>query len=99
MIRRLFTDRLLPPIPIIPIPIPGTTPEWGWHGVPRDLRWGLGLAATGAIAIGTTATSTSITTIISIRTTTSTANKTVSSNTTHNTAGMLPMATEEQQIG
>ena len=67
------------------------------------MRWvpplGVLGAAIGAIAIGTAATSTSTTIIISIRTTISTASKTVSSNTTHNTAEMLPMVTGEQQIG
>src|SRR5438270_12355377 len=82
--------------------IRATCPEQPWHGA-RELRWGLQLGAlgvaTGAIAIGTAATSTSTTIIISIRTTISTASKTVSSNTTHNTAEMLPMVTGEQQIG
>jgi len=47
---------LLLHIPITLIPIPAITPGWGWHGVQPDLRWVRGPAATGAIAIGTTAT-------------------------------------------
>src|SRR6266478_734077 len=64
---------LLLPIPITLIPIQATCRERLWRGV-RELRWvpllgALG-GATGAIVIGTVATSTSTTTIISIGITT-----------------------------
>jgi len=72
------------------------------------LRWLLPRGAlgvvTGAIAIGTAGTSTSITTIISIKTTTLTATTSievrdkVSGSTIRNTAAMLPTVTGEQQI-
>jgi hypothetical protein len=58
--------------------------------------------ATGAIAIGTVATSTSTITIISIRTTISTATSAardrVIGSTIRNTAGMLRMETDKQPI-
>src|SRR5437870_3949859 len=72
-IRRSFMGLLLLPIPITLIPIQATCRERLWRGV-RELRWvpllgALG-GATGAIVIGTVATSTSTTTIISIGITT-----------------------------
>src|SRR4029077_9060761 len=74
--RLWCTALLLLTIPTIPTPIPATCPEQLWRGE-RELRWAppLGVlgVATGAIAIGTAATSTSTTTIISIATTISTA--------------------------
>jgi hypothetical protein len=53
--------------------------------------------ATGAIAIGTVATSTSTTITISTRTTVLIVNKAVSSSTILNIAGMLLMAAGEQR--
>src|ERR1043166_3412478 len=61
-IQRLFTAPLLLPIPITLTLILATTLGWGWHGARLVLRWVPGLAAPGAIAIGITATLTSITT-------------------------------------
>ena len=89
----------------IPILIPATCPEQPWRGA-RELRWGLQLGAlgvaTGAIAIGTVATSTSTTIIISIRTTISTATSTardkVIGSTIRNIAGMRPMGIGAQRI-
>src|SRR6059058_683662 len=96
---------LLLPIPITLIPIQATCRERLWRGV-RELRWvpprgALG-AVIGAIAIGTAATSTSTTTIISIRTTISTATSAardkVIGSTIRNTAEMLRMETGKQPI-
>src|SRR5436309_13706315 len=96
---------LLLPIPITLIPIQATCRERLWRGV-RELRWvpprgALG-AVIGAIAIGTAATSTSTTTIISIRTTISTATSAardkVIGSTIRNTAEWPPMATEIRPI-
>src|SRR6266480_2822270 len=96
---------LLLPIPITLIPIQATCRERLWRGV-RELRWvpprgALG-AVIGAIAIGTVATSTSTTTIISIRTTISTATSAardkVIGSTIRNTAEMLRMETGKQPI-
>src|SRR6266536_6564685 len=96
---------LLLPIPITLIPIQATCRERLWRGV-RELRWvpprgALG-AVIGAIAIGTAATSTSTTIIISIRTTISTAmsaarDKVIGS-TIRNTAEMLHMETGKRRI-
>ena len=73
-----------------------------WHGA-RELRWvpplGVIGAATGAIAIGTVATSRSTTIIISIRTTILTATsiaKAAIGSTIHNTAATLHTAIEER---
>src|SRR5947208_6185195 len=97
--------RLLLPIPITLIPIQATCRERLWRGV-RELRWvpprgALG-AVIGTIAIGTAATSTSTTTIISIRTTISTATSAardkVIGSTIRNTAEMLRMETGKQPI-
>src|SRR5438045_9326620 len=96
---------LLLPIPITLIPIQATCRERLWRGVP-ELRWvpprGVLGAAIGAIAIGTAATSTSTTIIISIRTTISTAmsaarDKVIGS-TTHNTGEMRRMGTGKLRI-
>src|SRR5437773_2374557 len=104
-IRRSFMGLLLLPIPITLIPIQATCRERLWRGV-RELRWvpprgALG-AVIGAIAIGTAATSTSTTTIISIRTTISTATSAardkVIGSTIRNTAEMLRMETGKQPI-
>src|SRR5881392_256627 len=77
----------------IPTPIRATCRERLWRGA-RELRWvlphgALGVA-TGAIAIGTVATSTLITTIISTGTTTRTSTgvrlaRATSGSTMHNT--------------
>src|SRR5947199_1797369 len=94
---------LLLPIPITLIPIQATCQERLWRGV-RELHWALPHGAlgvaTGAIVIGTVATSISTTIIISIRTTISTAmsaarDKVIGS-TIRNTAEMLRMATGKQ---
>src|SRR6266436_4149710 len=97
---------LLLPIPITLIPIQATCRERLWRGV-RELRWvpllgALG-AATGAIAIGTAATSTSITTIISIGTTIRTSIgvklvRATTGSTIRNTAEMHPTETGKQPI-
>src|SRR6266436_9039077 len=97
---------LLLPIPITLIPIQATCRERLWRGV-RELRWvpllgALG-AATGAIAIGTAATSTSITTIISIGTTIRTSigvklARATTGSTTRSTGEMLPMGTGKRRI-
>src|SRR5947207_12141048 len=103
--RLWCTGLLLPPILIIPTLIRATCQELLWRGA-RELRWGpllggLG-AAPGAIAIGTAEMSTSTTTIISIRTTISTATSAardrVIGSTTRNTAETLPMGTGKQRI-
>src|SRR5947207_12091680 len=97
--RRSFTDLLLLRTPITLTPIRGTTPGWGWRGVPQDLRLVLGPAATGANAIGAMATSTSTTIITSTETPTGTSTvvklaRATGGSITRNTAEMLPMATE-----
>src|SRR5437762_14304721 len=93
--RRSFTDLLLLRTPITLTPIRGTTPGWGWRGVPQDLRLVLGPAATGAIAIGAMATSTSTTIITSTGTSTVVKlARATGGSITRNTAEMLPMATE-----
>src|SRR4029450_3235454 len=101
--RRSFTELLLLPIPIILIPIRGTTPGWGWRGVRRDLRSVLGPAATGAIAIGTTATSTSTTTTTLTETPTETSTvvklaRATGGSITRNTGEMLPTGTGKRRI-
>src|SRR5436190_23161021 len=97
--RRSFTDLLLLRTTITLTPIRGTTPGWGWRGVPQDLRLVPGPAATGAIAIGAMATSTSTTIITSTETPTGTSTvvklaRATGGSITRNTAEMLPMATE-----
>src|SRR6266404_492150 len=101
--RRSFTELLLLPIPIILIPIRGTTPGWGWRGVGRDLRSVLGPAVTGAIAIGAMATSISTTTIISTETPTETSTvvklaRATGGSITRSTGEMLPTGTGKRQI-
>src|SRR4029453_2044407 len=101
--RRSFTELLLLPIPIILIPIRGTTPGWGWRWVRRDLRSVLGPAATGAIAIGTTATSTSTTTTTLTETPTETSTvvklaRATGGSITRNTGEMLPTGTGKRRI-
>src|SRR5438477_2776441 len=101
--RRSFTDLLLLRTPITLTPIRGTTPGWGWRGVPQDLRLVLGPAATGAIAIGAMATSTSTTIITSTETPTGTSTvvklaRATGGSTTRNTGEMHPMGTGKQRI-
>src|SRR5436189_3586597 len=101
--RRSFTDLLLLRTPITLTPIRGTTPGWGWRGVPQDLRLVLGPAATGAIAIGAMATSTSTTIITLTETPTGTSTvvklaRATGGSTTRNTGEMHPMGTGKQRI-
>src|SRR5205814_3075231 len=101
--RRSFTDLLLLRTPITLTAIRGTTPGWGWRGVPQDLRLVLGPAATGAIAIGAMATSTSTTIITSTETPTGTSTvvklaRATGGSTTRNTGEMHPMGTGKQRI-
>src|SRR5207237_436464 len=103
MTQRWFTELLLLHIPIILIPTQGIIPEWGWRGERRDLHWALGPEATGAIATGATATSTSTRIITSTETPTETSTavklaRATGGSTTRNTGAMLPMATGKRRI-
>src|SRR5207237_7195030 len=103
MTQRWFTELLLLHIPIILIPTQGIIPEWGWRGERRDLHWALGPEATGAIATGATATSTSTRIITSTETPTETSTavklaRAIGGSTTRNTGAMLPMATGKRRI-
>src|SRR6266480_4348644 len=103
--RLWCTELLLRTILTTPTPIRAMYQVQPWHGA-RGSRWvpplGVLGAAIGAIAIGTVATSTSTTIIISIRTTISTAmsaarDKVIGS-TIRNTAEMLRMETGKRRI-
>src|SRR5215475_13595272 len=113
MTRRSFTELLLLTILMPTTAIPDTCQGQLWRGA-RELRWvqlpgvlGVATGAIGAIAIGTTVMSTSITTIILTGTTTRTSARTLtaaklaratSGSTMRNTGEMHPMEAGKRPI-
>src|SRR5215475_1050021 len=110
MTRRSFTELLLLTILMPTTAIPDTCQGQLWRGA-RELRWvqlpGVLGVAIGAIAIGTTVMSTSITTIILTGTTTRTSARTLtaaklaratSGSTMRNTGEMHPMEAGKRPI-
>src|SRR5262249_53492512 len=112
-IRPSFMELHLLPTLTTLIPIQATSQERRWHGA-RELHWvpppgvlGVATGAIGAIALGTTATGTSITTIISIGTTTIQSTGTLTAgklakatrgSTIRNTGEMHPMETGKRPL-